>query len=120
GAPGPRQGYAVPTGTAGDGGSVWDALERARRERLERERKQEEARASTYASWTHEELVQELKVLKWNKEVAEGDARVWKRALIAERERFPALIGRLRSALNGKRTASVDDLNAALREPEEA
>ncbi|WP_435613280.1 hypothetical protein [Streptomyces sp. bgisy159] len=120
GAPGPGQGYSTPTGTVGDGGSVWDDLERARVDRLERERKQREAFASTYASWTHEELVAEIKLLKWNREAAESRERGWKASLDAERDRFRALIGRLREALDGKRTASIDDLNAALKEPDEA
>ena len=119
GAPGPGQGYETPTGTVTDGGSVWDELERRRLEQQERDRKQEEAFANTYASWTHEEMVQEIKLLKWNKEAAETRERGWRTSLEQEQQRFRALIGRLRKALDGKRTASVDDLNAALKEPEE-
>jgi hypothetical protein len=119
GAPRPGQGYATPTGTVSDGGSVWDALERRREEAAERQRKAEEAFANTYASWSHDELVQELKLLKWNKEAAETREASWKASLEHEEQRFRALIGRLRKALAGKRTASVDDLNAALKEPEE-
>ncbi|MEU3729984.1 hypothetical protein AB0E81_11325 [Streptomyces sp. NPDC033538] len=119
GAPGPGQGYKTPTGTVSDGGSVWDELDRRQREAQERDRKQEEAFADTYASWTHEELVQEIRLRKWNQEAAETRAKLADEHVERERSRVSALFQRLRKALDGKRTASVDDLNAALQEPEE-
>ncbi len=119
GAPGPRQGYATPTGTVSDGGDAWDEFERLREEQRERERKQEEAFANTYASWSHEELVRELKLLKWNAKEAETRADRAEKHVECERGRVDALFQRIRKALDGKRTASVDDLNAALKEPEE-
>jgi hypothetical protein len=119
GAPRPGQGLKGAVGEAADAGSVWDALERRREEAAERQRKAEEAFANTYASWSHDELVQELKLLKWNKEAAEERERGWKLAVEREEKRVQGLFARLRKALAGKRTASVDDLNTALKEPEE-
>ncbi|MFJ9694925.1 hypothetical protein [Kitasatospora sp. NPDC101183] len=116
GAPRPGQGAATPVGATGSGADVWEALERRRQESLERERKAEEAFAGTYASWTHGELVAEIRLQRFNREAAESRERGWRSALDTEQARIRALFGRLRSALDGKRTASVDDLNAALME----
>ncbi|MFD8595391.1 hypothetical protein ACFV1L_10355 [Kitasatospora sp. NPDC059646] len=116
GAPRPGEGTRYPVGTVGDGGDIWDALERRRQEWAEQDRKNEEAFANTYASWSHDELVAEIKLQKFNREAAESREAGWRSELDAERTRMRALFGRLRAALDGKRTASVEDLNAALRE----
>lgn len=116
GAPGPGQGTPYPVGTVGSGANAWAELERRRQERAEQDRKLAEAFAGTYASWTHDELIQEIKLRKFNQESAEAREKGWRAALDAERARVNGLLGRLRAALDGKRTASVEDLNAALEE----
>ncbi|MEU7243397.1 hypothetical protein [Streptomyces sparsogenes] len=116
GAPGPGEGYKEEPPTTLPAEPWWADLERKREERAERERKHEEAFTNTYASWTHEEMVQELRRLKWNAEVANTRAQRADEVAEHERERVRALFGRLRAALAGKRTASVDDLNAAIKE----
>ncbi|MFI8084347.1 hypothetical protein ACIF6L_26535 [Kitasatospora sp. NPDC086009] len=116
GAPEPGQGAKYSAGTSGSGADIWEALERRRLESAEQQRKADEALANTYASWTREELVAEIKLQKLNRESAETRAQRWRDVADAEQARVRALFGRLRAVLKGKRTASVDDLNAALKE----
>ncbi|NUL08073.1 hypothetical protein HRW07_33695, partial [Streptomyces lunaelactis] len=116
GGPPPRHKPESTYESVTDARSWLDRIEQRAADEVERRKRDEEAHAGTYAGWTHDELVAELRVMKFNINAAETRERNWREAMEHEKPRFAATIGRLRDALKGRKTASVDDLNAALKE----
>ncbi|MFE5093238.1 hypothetical protein ACFRCI_23475 [Streptomyces sp. NPDC056638] len=115
GAPGPGEGYRETSKPATTEARPWlDAYEERQRRAAEAQKRTEEKHAGTYAGWTHDELVAELRVMKYAVDDAKRGEQNWRAAMERDRTSFRATIGRLRDALKGRKTASVDDLNAAL------
>lgn len=116
GAPGPGEGLrGLPKPAATDARSWLDAYEERKQREAEYQKRAEEKRKGTYAGWTHDELVEELRHMKYAVDSAEQGAKSWQEAAEREKKKFAATIGRLRDALEGRKTASVEDLNAALK-----
>ncbi|WP_406324084.1 hypothetical protein [Streptomyces niveus] len=117
GAPGPGEGIRETSKPATTDARSWiDAYEERRRLSAEGQKRIEEKHAGTYAGWTHDDLVAELRLMKHQVDDAKRGEQNWRDAVKREEQRVNALFGRLRAALAGRRSASVDELNAALRE----
>ncbi|MFJ3588597.1 hypothetical protein ACIQUY_04815 [Streptomyces sp. NPDC090231] len=118
GAPGPGGGYRETSKPATTDARSWiDAYEERRRLSEEGQKRIEEKHAGTYASWTHDELVAELRLMKYAVDDAKRGEQNWRAAMERDRAGFRATIGRLRDVLKGRKTASVDELSAALKDP---
>jgi hypothetical protein len=120
GAPGPRQNSEDTYETVTDARSVLDRLDARIADEAERRKRDEERHAGTYAGWTHDELVAELRVMKHNIDAANTRERQWREAMERDREQFRGQVRRLREVVHGKKTVSVTDLIAAVNEREEA
>ncbi|MEV4971978.1 hypothetical protein [Streptomyces scopuliridis] len=116
GAPGPGEGYRETSKPATTDARSWlELIEERERNEVERRTRDEERHAGTYAGWSHDELVAELRVMKYAVDDAKRGEQNWRAAMERDKANFLATIGRLRDALKGRKAASVDDLNAALK-----
>ncbi|MFF1417615.1 hypothetical protein [Streptomyces sp. NPDC058280] len=119
GAPGPGEGIRETSKPTTDARSWLDAYEERQRQAAEAQKRDEERHAGTYAGWPHDELVAELRVMKYAVDDAKRGEQNWRAAMERDKADFRDTLGRLRDALKGRKTASVDDLNAALNESTE-
>ncbi|MEU6674854.1 hypothetical protein [Streptomyces sp. NPDC046925] len=120
GAPGPGKGYKDDTGTVTEARPTLDALHRQAKERAENDRRLDESRKAQYARHTHDELVEEIRLLKWNLDAAKRDVQGWRDSADRDREGFERQINALRKAINGRKTVPVADLEAAMKEARES
>ncbi|QES45182.1 hypothetical protein DEJ49_33110 [Streptomyces venezuelae] len=117
GAPGPGEGYPDSgLGTVQDARPVLDEHERQRAERAANDRRLEKSRKAQYAQHTRDELLDEIRLLKWNMDAAKRDEQAWRDAAARDRESFERQIKALRQAINGRKTVPVADLEAAIKE----
>ncbi|MFD9205952.1 hypothetical protein ACFVZM_06690 [Streptomyces sioyaensis] len=114
GAPGPGQGSSGSPSTMTDARPVLDRIAARLAEDAERRKCDEERHAGTYAGFSRDELIAELRLMKLNVDIAQTREGEWRSAMEYDRARYAAAIGRLRTALAGRKTASAADLQAAL------
>jgi hypothetical protein len=115
GAPGPGEGCtrAEPEETHTDARARLDAMQRAYDERQARERQRLE---DEFGGMSRDELIQGIRVARWNEDVAKRECDGWKSVAEGEERRFKDFLRRLALLARGKKSVAVDDINAALRE----
>jgi hypothetical protein len=120
GAPRPGETREDTYETVTDARSWLDRIEQREADERERRKRDEEKHAGTYAGWTHDELVAELRVMKFNVDAANTRERQWREAMECDREEFRGQVRRLRDVVHGKTTVRVADLIAAVNERDDA